>query len=103
MKSARLGKRTSAVEVSNVSKHGFWLLIKDAERFVPFEDFPWFQNAAIGQLLNVELASPRHLYWPDLDIDLAVESIDHPQRFPLVSKERSNNAFKGRRAKRARP
>lgn len=103
MKSAKLGKRTSAVEVSNVSKHGFWLLIEDTERFVPFEDFPWFKNAPIGQLLNVELVSSRHLYWPDLDIDLAVESIDHPEQFPLISKERSNNAFKGRRAKRARP
>ncbi|HKQ84306.1 MAG TPA: DUF2442 domain-containing protein [Steroidobacteraceae bacterium] len=103
MKSAKLGKRTSAVEVSNVSKHGFWLLVDDAERFVPFKEFPWFKEAAIGQLLNVELASPRHLYWPDLDVDLAVESIDHPERFPLISKERSNNALKGRRAKRARP
>jgi len=28
---------------------------------------------------------PHHLYWPDLDIALAVESIDHPERFPLVS------------------
>ena len=86
MKSARLGKRTSVVEVSNVSKHGFWLLIEDTERFVPFEDFPWFKNAPIGQLLNVELPSPRHLYWPDLDIDLAVESIDRPDQFPLISK-----------------
>jgi len=90
MKSARLGKRTSAVEVSNVSKHGFWLLIEDSERFVPFEDFPWFKHAPIGHLLNVELASPRHLYWSDLDIDLAVESIDHSEQFPLISKERSS-------------
>ncbi len=86
MRSARLGKSTSAVEVSNVSKHGFWLLIDDVERFVPFKEFPWFKDAAIGQLLNVELASPRHLYWPDLDIDLAVESIDHPERFLLSAK-----------------
>jgi hypothetical protein len=55
MKSAKLGKHTSAVEVSNVSKHGFWLLIDDSERFVAFEHFPWFRNAAINQLLNVEL------------------------------------------------
>ena len=103
MKSARLGKHTSAVEVSNVSKHGFRLLIEDTERFVPFEDFPWFKDAAVGQLLNVELASPRHLYWPDRDIDLAIESIDHPERFPLMSKQRPDNAFKARRAKRSRP
>jgi hypothetical protein len=102
VKSAKLGKRTSAVEVANVSKHGFWLLIGDSERFVAFEHFPWFQDARIGQLLNVELPSPHHLYWPDLDIDLAIESIDHPERFPLVSRERSNKAVHRTRRKTAR-
>lgn len=102
MKSARPGKRTSAVEVSNVSKHGFWLLIENSERFVAFEHFPWFQDAAIGQLLNVVLQSPHHLYWPDLDIDLAVESIDDPERFPLISKERPNRAVQRAHRKAAR-
>jgi Protein of unknown function (DUF2442) len=102
MKSAKRGKPTSAVEVSNVSKHGFWLLIGNQERFVAFEHFPWFQDAAIGQLLNVVLPSPHHLYWPDLDIDLAVESIDDPERFPLISKERSNKAAQRTRQKTAR-
>lgn len=104
MKSVKPGKRTSAVEVANISKHGFWLLIENKERFVPFKEFPWFQDAAIGELLNVELQSPRHLYWPDLDVDLAVESIDFPERFPLVGKRRSATSSKeqtrnGRRAR----
>ena len=90
MKSAKLGKRTSEVEITNVSKHGFWLLIGDKERFVAFEQFPWFRNAPIGHLLNVELPTAHHLYWPDLDVDIAVESIDHPERFPMVSKVRSS-------------
>ncbi|MBS0326422.1 MAG: DUF2442 domain-containing protein [Proteobacteria bacterium] len=80
------GTITSEVEVTNVSVHGFWLLLPDGERFVPFAEFPWFRDAPIGKLVNVTLASADHLYWPDLDIDLAVESIDHPDRFPLVSK-----------------
>lgn len=90
MKSAKHGKSTSLVEVTNVSKHGFWLLVGDKERFVAFEQFPWFRDAPIGHLLNVELPGPHHLYWPDLDVDIAVESIDHPERFPLISKERSH-------------
>jgi hypothetical protein len=53
---------------------------------VPFKDFPWFQDATVRQIANVLLPSPHHLYWPDLDIDLAVESIEHPERFPLVSR-----------------
>jgi hypothetical protein len=92
MRSGKLGQRTSA-EISNVSTTGFWLLIADKERFLPFEMFPWFREARIRELMNVELQSPNHLYWPDLDIDLSVESIDHPERFPLVSQVRSNTTL----------
>lgn len=84
-KSAPRGRDTSGVEVGNVSTHGLWLLVGDRERFLSFKDFPWFRNATIGQLTNVELLSPHHLYWPELDVDLAVESLDHPERYSLVS------------------
>ena len=86
MISAKHGKPISATEVTNVSGHGFWILIGETERFVPFKQFPWFKDASIGRLFHVELPNPGHLYWPDLDVDLSVESIDHPERFPLVSR-----------------
>ncbi|HQU90828.1 MAG TPA: DUF2442 domain-containing protein [Pyrinomonadaceae bacterium] len=73
-------------EVTNISEHGFWLLIDDTEKFVSFKAFPWFEEASVRELTTVELQSPEHLYWPLLDIDLAVDSIDHPENFPLVSK-----------------
>ena len=88
MKSATLGPSTSRVEVTNVSPHGFWLFLGEREFFVPFRDFPWFKDASIGAITNVELPSPHHLCWPDLDVDLAVESIEHPEKFPLVSQVR---------------
>ncbi len=86
MKSALRGKPTSKVEVSNVSPVGFWLLFDEREIFVPFKKFPWFEDATIREIATVERPSPHHLYWPHLDIDLAVESIEHPERFPLLSK-----------------
>lgn len=58
------------------------------ERFVSFREFPWFHDATIGELTNVKLPSAHHLYWPDLDVDLAVDSLDHPERYPLLSKAR---------------
>ena len=85
MKSAALGKNTSGVEVLNVSPHGLWVLVGTEELFASFEDFPWFKDASIAAISNVELPSPHHLYWPDLDIDLAVESLRRPESFPLVS------------------
>jgi hypothetical protein len=86
MSSVAPGQSTSAAEVTNVSRHGFWLLLGQEELFVSFSDFPWFQTATIGALTHVEWPSPDHLYWPELDVDLAVSSIHHPELFPLVSK-----------------
>jgi hypothetical protein len=93
MKSVALGPSTSPVEVTNVSAHGFWLFIGERELFVAFRDFPWFKEASIGAITHVELPSPHHLYWPDLDVDLAVESLEHPEKYPLVSQARSNKAL----------
>jgi hypothetical protein len=86
MKSAPPGRSTSQVEVTNVSPHGFWLFVGDQELFVPFKDFPWFRDASIRQITHVERPSAHHLYWPDLDIDLAVDSLTHPERYPLMSR-----------------
>ena len=85
MTSAALGIPTSLVEVTNISRHGFWLLLEDEELFLPFTEFPWFRDVAVGKILHVELPSSNHLYWPELDVDLAVESIRHPEQFPLLS------------------
>jgi hypothetical protein len=102
MKSVMLGKRTSGAEVTNVSRHGFWLLVADEELFVSFKEFPWFKDASISEILHVEWPQSHHLYWPDLDVDVAVESIRHPEKFPLISKElrstkRSSRSVKARR------
>lgn len=86
MKSAALGKSISGVEVTNISRHGFWLLLGDQELFVPFKEFPWFRDASVAEIMHVEWPSPNHLYWPDLDVDLSTDSIRHPEQFPLVSK-----------------
>jgi hypothetical protein len=88
MRSDKPGTSTSEVEVTHISRHGLWILLGERELFLPFEQFPWFRDATIASVQNVEWPQPHHLYWPDLDIDLAVESIEHPERFPLVSKKR---------------
>jgi hypothetical protein len=78
-----------AVELSNVSPHGLWLLVGDEELAVPFAEFPWFRKASIEQLADVQRPSEDHLYWPQLDIDLSVQSIRTPAAFPLVSTHRT--------------
>ena len=86
MNSEQLGKIASGVEVTNISTHGIWLLVGEQELFLSYEDFPWFKEVPIGNILHVELPTPGHFYWPDLDVDLGIESIEHPERFPLKAK-----------------
>jgi hypothetical protein len=79
------GTNPSAPEVTHVSKHGLWLLLGKEEFLLPFEHFPWFKKATIEQLSAVEWPTPDHVYWPQLDVDLSVDSIRDPAAFPLVA------------------
>ena len=77
------GTITSVPEVTHVSKHGLWLLLRNEEHLLPFKKFLWFKQAMIE---DVEWPTPDHLYWPKLDVDLSAESIRNPESFPLVAK-----------------
>jgi hypothetical protein len=84
------GADISLLEVTNISKHGFWLFVDNTEYFLPFAQFPWFQAASVAAILNVQRLHPEHLYWPDLDVDLALDSIRAPENYPLIA--RADNA-----------
>jgi len=73
-------------EVTNISNHGFWILSKGKEYFLSYEDFPWFKDKTIKEITNVQTFGENHLYWENLDIDLTLEMIEHPERFPLQAK-----------------
>ena len=86
MRSCTLGKNTSRAEIQNISKHGLWLYAKGQEFLLSFEDYPWFKEAKVSAAYNVKLLHGSHLYWPDLDVDLDIESLEHPEKFPLKAK-----------------
>jgi hypothetical protein len=81
-----LGATPSSPEVTNISKHGLWLLTSDGEHFVPFSDFPWFRDAPVGHILNVEEPISGHYHWSDLDVDLSLKIIRNPSEYPLTAK-----------------
>jgi len=81
------GTATSEPEVTNISAHGLWILVDDRELFLPYDEFPWFKGATVEQILTVERPHERHLRWPALDVDLTIDSIEHPERYPLKWRE----------------
>lgn len=72
-------------EVTNISQFGFWLLVEDHEYFVPFQDYPVFAQATVAQIYNLQRLFPSQFHWPDLDVDIELEALQNPEKYPLVS------------------
>ena len=83
------GDTTSGVEVTHISSHGVWLLSHDKELFMPYDDFPWFKDQPVKAVLNVQEPSPGHFHWPDIDVDLTQDIIEHPELYPNKAKHPS--------------
>jgi len=86
----RPGKSTSTAEVTHVSSHGLWVLVNEKEYLLPYSDYPWFSEAKVSEIMAVELIHGRHLRWASLDVDIEVESLDYPDRYPLVYRNGSH-------------
>ena len=76
------GTSTSQIEVTNISSNGIWLYTGDKEYLLSYSDFPWFQDKTVKEILNVEVISENHFYWPELDIDLSKDIIKNPSHYP---------------------
>ncbi len=83
MSSLTRGKSTSDTEVTHISVNGVWLLASSGkELFMPYEEFPWFQDQPVKVIYNVQEPSPGHFHWPDIDVDLSEKIIENPELYP---------------------
>ena len=44
------------------------------------------KNACIADALDVQMSGRNAIEWPKLDVDLEIESLKHPERYPLIMK-----------------
>ena len=82
MSSQTLGADTSAVEVTHIDARGLWLYVDGREHYMPYDRFPWFADATVRQISRVDRHRDHHFHWPDLDVDLTLDMIDHPEKYP---------------------
>lgn len=85
MKSLKRGKAISA-SVENITPFGIWLFVREKEYFLNYEDYPYFEEQTLSSIQNVQLLHGYHLYWPELDVDLEIDNLENPQKYPLKSK-----------------
>jgi len=86
MSLSKPGMGISEAEVTHIDEHGIWILVKGGEYFLPYEKYPWFREAKVSQILNVQLLHEGHLFWEALDIDLSLRILQRPESYPLIYK-----------------
>ena len=85
MKSLKSGK-SILVSVENITPHGIWMYIKGREYFLDYASFPFFKNQTLKSIHNVRLQHGYHLRWPDLDVDLDIDNLKNPEKYPRTYK-----------------
>ena len=76
----------TSVSVLMINSQGMMLSVQGNDYFVSYNRVPWLRDARISSALNVRMAGQNAIEWPDLDVDLEIESLKHPERYPLVMK-----------------
>ena len=85
MKLLKRGKNIS-VSVENITPFGLWMYVKEKEYFLSYKDYPYFKEQTLRSIQNVQLLHGFHLYWPELDVDLEIDNLENPQKYPLKSR-----------------
>jgi hypothetical protein len=75
-----------SVSIENITPFGIWMFVKGKEYFLKYSDYPYFKNQTIKSIQNVKLLHGFHLRWPDLDVDLEIDNLKYPEKYPLKSK-----------------
>jgi hypothetical protein len=102
MKSPRRGKNI-LVCVENITSFGLWIFVKEKEYFLSYKDYPYFRDQILSSIQNVQLLHGYHLYWPELDVDLEMDNLENPEKYPLrsrITKKHLNNSIGKRIAAR---
>ena len=72
-------------QITSVEKDGFWLLTDEGELFVSFEQYPAFKKATIKQIFGFRERFG-DFHWDELDIDIELDALKFPERYPLKFK-----------------
>lgn len=77
---------STSVDVLMINDRGLMLSVMGQDYFLSYNRVPWMRDATINEVLDVRMSGQNAVEWPKLDVDLEVESLKHPERYPLLIK-----------------
>ncbi len=84
--SLNANSRNTSASVLMINSQGIMLSVLGNDYFLSYNRIPWLRDARISDVLNVEISGRSAIAWPALDVDLEIESLKHPERYPLLIK-----------------
>ena len=84
--SLRNNSDAMSVNVLMINSQGLLLNVCGNDYFVSYNRLPWMKEASIRSVLNVQMCGSNAIEWPDLDVDLEIESLKHPEKYHLLVK-----------------
>lgn len=82
----RSSSHDTSVCVLMINDKGLMISVQGQDYFLSYNRIPWMRNASIADALNVQMSGRNAIEWPNLDVDLEIESLKHPERYPLLIK-----------------
>ena len=81
-----LENNTNAISASvlMINNQGVMISVEGNDYFLSYNRVPWMKDATVHNILNIKMSGKNAIEWPDLDIDLEIDSLKHPERYPLV-------------------
>ncbi len=78
--------QNTSVSVLMINAQGIMLSVQGNDFFVSYNRMPWLKDARVSDVLNVRMSGRSAIEWEALGVDLEIESLKHPERYPLIMK-----------------
>lgn len=74
------------VKVQSINNDGIFIDAFGKDYFISFNRLPWFRDAKVSDIMNVRNIGTMGIRWDAIDIDLELDSLIHPEKYPLIIK-----------------
>ena len=78
--------QNTSVSVLMINAQGIMLSVQGNDFFISYNRMPWLKEARVSDVLNVRMSGRSAIEWEALGVDLEIESLKHPERYPLIMK-----------------
>jgi len=84
--SLKSNTNSTLVDVLMINDRGIMISVLGQDYFLSYNRVPWMRDATINEVLDIRMSGKNAIEWPKLDVDLEIESLRHPERYPLLIK-----------------